>query len=92
MKKLFFSLIFFLLLSSVCFALTTDDNGYAWKTASYEERIAVCKELASTIGKDHIYWVDMLNAFYDSANWNIQSLKIKEVAAQIPLSEQSSGQ
>jgi len=92
MKKVFFLLTFLLILSSVCFALTSDDNGYAWKTASYEEKIAICKELASAFGKDYIYWVDMLNAFYDNANWNIQSLKMKEVAAQIPLLEQSSGQ
>jgi hypothetical protein len=92
MKKVFFLLTFLLILSSVCFALTLDDNGYVWKAASYEEKVAVCKELSSTIGKDYIYWVDVLNAFYENNNWNIQSLKIKEVATQIPLSEQSSGQ
>ena len=92
MKKVFFLFIFLLILSSVCFALTPDDNGYAWKAASHEDKIAACKELSSTIGKDYIYWLDVLNAFYENNNWNIQSLKIKEVAAQIPLSEQTLGQ
>jgi len=92
MKRLFFLLIFSLVLPGACFALTTDDTGYAWKAASYEEKTLVCKELASTLGKDYIYWLDILNAFYDNTNWNIQSLKINEVATQIPLSEQLSGQ
>ncbi|MBU0548688.1 MAG: hypothetical protein KKH57_08100 [Candidatus Omnitrophica bacterium] len=92
MKKVFFLFILLLISSSVCLALTTDDNGYAWKAASYEEKIAVCKELTSTIGKDYTYWIDMFNAFYDNNNWNIKSLKIKEVAVLMPFSEQPPGQ
>jgi len=87
MKKVYFLFIFLLILSSVCFALTLEDNGYAWKSADEKEKVAVCKELSSKFGKDYIYWVEVLNGFYGNANWNIQSLKIKEIAAQVPLSE-----
>lgn len=77
---------------AICFALTTDANGYAWKAASYKEKVAIGKELANTLGKDYLYWVDMLDAFYAVDNWNIQSLKIKDVVAQIPISEDKPGQ
>lgn len=92
MKKVSFLFFFVLILSSVCFALTPDDNGYVWNAASHEEKAAVCKELSKTGGKDYLYWIDMLNGFYSINNWAILSTKIKEVAAQIPLSEQPSGQ
>ena len=87
MKKACFLVIFLLILSGICFALTLDDNGYAWNVASYEDKSSVCKELSKANGKDYFYWIDMLNAFYSIDNWNILSTKIKEVAAQIPLSE-----
>jgi len=90
MKKILLLFISFLTLSSVCFAITPDDNGYAWNAAGYEEKVAACKELSKTTGKDYIYWVEMFNAFYSINNWNILSSKIKELVAQIPLSEQSS--
>jgi len=92
MKKVFFLFFFTLMLSSVSFALAPEDNGYAWNTASYEEKVALCKELSKTNGKDYSYWIDMLNGFYSINNWAILSTKIKEVAAQIPLSEQPSGE
>jgi len=87
MKKACFLVICLFVLSGVSFALTLDDNGYTWNVASYEEKVAACKELSKTNGKDYFYWIDMLNAFYSIDNWNILSTKIKEVAAQIPLSE-----
>lgn len=87
MKKVFFLFIFLLILSGFCYALTPDDNGYAWKAASSEERVVICKELSSSIGKDYTYWMELLNGFYENTNWNIVSMKIKDVAAQVPLSE-----
>lgn len=88
MKKIIFLFIFGLILSGVCFALTPEDNGYAWKKASQDDKIAVCKGLPSTIGQSETYWVEVLDGFYETDNWNIQSLKIKEITAQMPLSEQ----
>jgi len=85
MKKAFLLFTFLLILTSFCFALTVNDNGYAWKSASNEEKAAVCKELAKTNGKDYAYWVDMLNAFYNVDNWNIMSSKIQFVAIQMSL-------
>jgi len=85
MKKVFLSFIFLLILTSFCFALTVNDNGYAWKAASNEEKAAVGKELAKTNGKDYAYWVDMLNAFFTVDNWNIMSSKIQFVATQMSL-------
>ena len=90
MKKILAVFIFLLILSGVCFALTLEDNGYAWKSADDKEKIAVCKELSSTAGKDYIYWVDVLNGFYENTNQSIQLFKIKDIAAQVPLSEQLS--
>jgi len=91
MKKVFLLLIFLLISSSFCFALTLDDNGYGWIAASNEEKEAAGKELSKTNGKDSAYWVGMLNGFYNINNWKIMSLKIKKVADQISLPEQSSG-
>jgi|GEM_PF-1106782 len=91
MKKVFLLLVFLLISSSLCFALTLDDNGYGWIAASNEDKTAVGKELSKTNGKDSAYWVDMLNGFYSIDNWNIMSLKIKKVADQIALPEQSPG-
>ena len=92
MKKAILSIIFLLILSSICLALTVDDNGYAWKAATQDDKIAVCKELSKTVGKDYTYWIDMLNAFYNTTNWNIQSMKIKDISLQIPLLDPSSGE
>ena len=91
MKKVFLLFVFLLISSSLCFALTLDDNGYEWIAASNEEKETAGKELSKTNGKDSVYWVDMLNGFYSIDNWNIMSLKIKKVADQIALPEQSSG-
>jgi hypothetical protein len=91
MKKVFLLFVFLLISSSLCFALTLDDNGYGWIAASNEDKAAVGKELSKTNGKDSAYWVDMLNGFYSIDNWNIMSLKIKKVADQIALPGQSSG-
>ncbi|MDD5281827.1 MAG: hypothetical protein PHC37_04215 [Candidatus Omnitrophica bacterium] len=91
MKKIFLLFIFLSILTGVCFALTVDDNGYGWKAASKEEKAAVCSELSKTNGRDSIYWVEMLDAFYSIDNWNIMSLKIKKVAGQISLPGQPSG-
>jgi hypothetical protein len=91
MKKVFLLLIFLLISSSLCFALTLDDNGYGWIAASNEEKESAGRELSKTNGKDSAYWVDMLNGFYNINNWKIMSLKIKKVADQILLPEQSSG-
>jgi len=92
MHNILRAIILLLILPGVCLALTPEDNGYEWRAASTEERTVVCKELSGTTQKDYIYWMDMLNAFYNTSNWSIQSLKIKEVVTQIPLSEKSSGQ
>lgn len=91
MKKVFLLFTFLVILTSVCFALTLDDNGYGWIAASNEDKAVVGKELSKTNGKDSAYWVDMLNGFYSINNWNIMSLKIKKVADQIVLPEQSPG-
>lgn len=91
MKKVFLLFIFLLTSSSLCFALTLDDNGYGWIAASNGEKEAAGRELSKTNGKDSVYWVDMLNGFYNISNWSIMSFKIKKVADQISLPEQSSG-
>jgi hypothetical protein len=88
MKKVFLLVVFLLILTVSCFALTVDDNGYGWESAPDEEKAAVCKELSKTNGKDYSYWVEMLNAFYSVDNWSIRSLKIRKVADQIALPEQ----
>jgi len=75
----------FMVLAGVCFALTIDDNGYAWVSAPYEDKSAVGKELSKRNGNDYLYWIDMLDAFYSVDNWGIMSSKIKDVAAQISL-------
>lgn len=89
-KPLLWSVIF-LFLPCICFALTADDNGYAWIAAGSEEKSAVCRQLAETNSKDSVYWVEMLDAFYGMDNWQIRSLKIKKVADQISLPEQPAG-
>jgi hypothetical protein len=91
MKKVFLLFIFLLISSTFCFALTLDDNGYGWVAATSKEKEAAGKELSKTNGKDSAYWVDMLDGFYSINNWNIMSLKIKKVADQIALPEQSPG-
>jgi hypothetical protein len=91
MKKVFLLLTFLSISSTLCFALTLDDNGYGWIAASNEDKTVVGKELSKTNGKNSAYWVDMLDGFYSINNWNIMSLKIKKVADQIALPEQSSG-
>ena len=88
MKKVFLLVTFLLILSGACFALTLEDNGYAWNAASYEDKSAFCKELSKTNGKDYLYWVDIINAFYSIDNWGIMSTKIKNVAEQISMPEQ----
>jgi len=85
MKKVFLFFAFLLILTGICFALTVDSNGYAWGSASQEEKAAVCKELSKTNGKDYMYWVEMFDAFYSVDNWSIMSTRIKDVAAQISL-------
>jgi len=74
-----------MILAGVCFALTIEDNGYAWASVPYEDKSAVGKELSKRNGKDYLYWIDMLDAFYSVDNWGIMSTKIKDVAAQISL-------
>jgi hypothetical protein len=69
----------------VCFALSVDDNGYAWNSANYEKRIALCKKISAKIGKDFIWWFGAFNAFYDTTEKTILEMKIKEVAPLLPL-------
>jgi len=79
MKKAFFCLAFLLILLSVCSALTTDDDGYAWNTATYEEKKEVEIELQKLHSTDiYIGWIPTLNEFYDTTDKNVLSIKIKE--------------
>lgn len=59
------------------FALTVEDNGYAWNSASPEERIKVCKIISSKIGRSYEWWYRNLYTFYDTGNkvflnWDIK--------------------
>ena len=88
MKRIFLMIIIFSLFSRICFALTVEDNGYAWNSSNYEERIQVCKQLSLKIGKDYLWWFGAFNAFYDTTDGNILRIKIKEAAVLLPAFDQ----
>ena len=71
----------------ICYALSIEDNGYAWNSENYEERIAVCKVLANTIGKDYLWWFSAFNSFYDTTEQGILNINIKGAASLLPFFE-----
>lgn len=68
-----------------CFALTLDDNGYAWNSATPEERMKVCKIIASRIGRSYEWWYINLYEFYNTNNINFLKWNIKDSAEFIGL-------
>lgn len=64
-----------------CFALTVDDNGYAWNSANPEERIKVCKILARSIGWSYERWYTNLHQFYNTSEKDLLKWDIKGAAA-----------
>ena len=56
-----------------CYALETSDNGYAWNSSDYKDKIKVCKFLANVndaeIGKDYRWWLVNLNDAFTPPSW-----------------------
>lgn len=86
-KSLLIGIVFFFCCISTAFALTLQDDGYAWNAATYEERLVVCKVLSSKIGKDYVWWFGALNSFYDSIDSGLLRTRVSEAASLLPFFE-----
>ena len=82
MKKVFIFVAAFLFCLNVmsAFALTMDDNGYAWRSASYEDKMAVCQQMAEKCPAD-LYvdagsWYGGLEKYYSNDNYLSDSISV----------------
>ena len=73
-----------LFLGTVCYALSMQDDGHAWRAASEEVKIELAEELSATIGKHYMWWVGALDAFYNTTDENILSVSIKNATNMLP--------
>ena len=61
---------------SFCYALTMDDNGYAWNSSDIKEREDFCKEITARVGRDCQSWVKDINSVYDTTSPVILKMKL----------------
>ena len=58
------------------------DNGYAWRRATREQKLALCTNIARSTGeKDCVFFYGALNAFYSSSDPDALKMTIAQVAA-----------
>lgn len=65
---------------ATCYALSAEDNGYAWNSADMSARVAICKNFASKVGYDYMWWLENINSAYDTTEPAALKWPIKEVA------------
>lgn len=70
---------------STCYALTMGDNGYKWNSSNVSERVALCKVIISSFGKDYAWWFTAINVFYESTDPIMLKRPIEEVGADLYL-------
>lgn len=87
MKRIILGLLLVMAMSCVvtpiCCALEVNSNGYDWNSADNKDKVTVCKQLASKMGKPYAWWIENLDAFYDSATPFILKVNIYQAATLI---------